>query len=93
VLARGADATTATAFRDRCPAAVTQFQVSELPGPGVGGEAGDPVPADTGEPQPGAGVGLFLADDHPHPLRPGRQVQRPVSSATQAPGRTRPPAS
>ena len=52
-----------------------------VPGPraarsGVGGEAGEPVPADVGEPQLGAGVRAFLADDHPHPLRPGGQVQQ-----------------
>ena len=58
------------------PAAVAQFQVGELPGPGVGGEGGDAVPADVGEPQLRAGVGAFLADDHPHPGRPGRQVQQ-----------------
>ena len=57
-------------------AAVAQFQVSELPGPGVGGEGGDAVPADVGEPQLRAGVGAFLADDHPHPGRPGGQVQQ-----------------
>jgi hypothetical protein len=37
------------------PAPVPQFEVSELPGGGVGGEAGDAVPADVGEPQVRAG--------------------------------------
>jgi hypothetical protein len=30
-----------------------------------------------GEAQMGAGVRAFVADDHPHPLRPARQVQQP----------------
>ena len=54
------------------PAAVTQFEVGELPAGGVGGERGEPVPVDVGEAQLGAGVRAFLADDHPHPGRPGR---------------------
>jgi hypothetical protein len=37
------------------PAAVPQFQVSELAGLGIGGEGGDAVPADVGEPQLGPG--------------------------------------
>jgi hypothetical protein len=56
--------------------AVPQLEVSELPSPGVGGEAGDAVPVDAGEPQLDSGVGAFLVDDHPHPGRPGRQVQQ-----------------
>ena len=53
------------------PAPVTQFQVSELPGPGVGRERSDAVPVDVGEPQLRAEVGTFLADGHPHSGRPG----------------------
>ena len=34
------------------------------------------MPADVGEPQLRAGVGAFLADDDPHPGRPGGQVQQ-----------------
>jgi hypothetical protein len=54
---------------------VPQFQASELPALGAGGEAGDPVAVDVGEPQLRAGVRAFLAGDQPHPLRPGGQVQ------------------
>jgi hypothetical protein len=39
-------------------------------GGGVGGERGDPVPVHVGDPQLGAEVGPFLADDDPHPGRP-----------------------
>jgi hypothetical protein len=35
------------------------------------------VPAGVGEPQLRAGVGAFLADDHPHPIRPADQVGQP----------------
>jgi hypothetical protein len=59
------------------PAPVPQFQVRELAFPGAGGEGGEPVPVDVGEPQLRAGMGPFLADDDPHPGRPGRQVQHP----------------
>ena len=74
-------------------AAVPQFEVSELPAAGVGGESGEPVAINVGEAQLRAGVGAFLADDHPHPLWPAARSARPVSSATQAPGRTWPLAS
>jgi len=57
------------------PAPVAQFQVGQLPAAGAGGKAGEPVPAGVGEPQLRAGVRAFLADDHPHARRPGRQVQ------------------
>jgi len=57
-------------------AAVAQFEVSELPAAGVGGEAGEPVAINAGEPQLRARVGAFLADDHPHPFRPAAQVQQ-----------------
>ena len=54
------------------PAAMPQFQVRELPVLGVGGEAGEAVAIDVGEPQLRAGMGAFLADDHPHPFWPAR---------------------
>jgi hypothetical protein len=43
---------------------------------GVGGEGGEPVPVDVGEPQLRPGMGPLLADDDPHPGRPGRQVHQ-----------------
>ena len=58
------------------PAAVPQLQVRELAVLGVGGEGGEPVPVDVGEPQLRPGMGPFLADDDPHPGGPGRQVQQ-----------------
>jgi hypothetical protein len=39
-------------------------------------QTSDPMPAGVGEPQPGAGVGAFLADDQAHAGRRGRQVQQ-----------------
>ena len=57
-----------------CPAPVTEFQVSELAAFGAGGEGGEPVPVDVGEPQLRAGVGAFFADDHPVPLQNSPQV-------------------
>lgn len=64
------------ALRIRCLAAVPQFQVRELAAVGVGGKAGEPVPADVGAPQLCAGVRAFLAGDHPHPGRPAGEVQQ-----------------
>jgi hypothetical protein len=61
------------------PAAVAQFQVSELPGLGVSGEAGDPVPADVGEPQLGAGseaTGPASSNAPAWDTGPGRQQTR-----------------
>ena len=55
-------------------AAVAQFQVSELAGLGIGGETGEPVLINIGEPQPRTGVRAFFADDHSHPLWPAGQV-------------------
>ena len=49
----------------------------ELPTFGVGGERGEPVAVGVGEPQLGAGVWSFGADDDPHPGRPPGQVQQP----------------
>jgi hypothetical protein len=40
-----------TCRRTTDPAAVPQFQVRELAVPGVGGERGEPVPVEVGEPQ------------------------------------------
>src|SRR6185437_17117262 len=56
-------------------AAVPQFQVGELAASGAGGEAGDAVAVDVGEPQLRARVRAFLADDDPHPFRPAGQVE------------------
>jgi hypothetical protein len=70
--------------------AVPQFQVSQLPGLSAGGKRGEPVPVDIGEPELRTRMRAFFADDDPHALRPGRQVQGPVSSATHAPSRTPP---
>jgi hypothetical protein len=58
-----------------CAAAVAQFEIGELPALGVGGEAGEAVTVSVGEPQLGAGVWPFLADDHPHPGWPGCEVE------------------
>jgi hypothetical protein len=61
----------------RGPLPVAEFQVSELPFLRVGGEGGEPVPVEVGEPQLRARVRAFFPDDDPHPGRPGRQVQQP----------------
>ena len=53
-----------------------QVQVGQLPGPGRGGEAGEPVPADVGEPQLRARMRAFLADDDPQSFRPAGQVEQ-----------------
>ena len=58
------------------PAPVAQLEVGELAGAGVGDERGDPHPVDVLEPQLGAGVGPFLADDHAHVLGPSGQVHQ-----------------
>jgi hypothetical protein len=49
---------------------VAELQVGKLAAPGVGGEAGEAVAVDVGEPQLRARVRTFLADDDPHPGRP-----------------------
>ena len=58
-------------------APVPEFQVRELAFLRVGGEGSEPVPVDVGEPQLRPGMRPLLADDDPHPGRPGRQVQHP----------------
>jgi hypothetical protein len=50
--------------------------------------SGDAVPVDVGEPQADRRVGAYLADDHPHALRPVDRLSSSVTSATQAPSRT-----
>jgi hypothetical protein len=55
---------------------VAQLEVGELAACGAGGEAGEPVPVDVGEPQLRAGVRALLADDDPHAIRPAIQVQQ-----------------
>ena len=58
------------------PLPVPQLQVSELAFLRIGGEAGEPVAVDVGEPQLRARVRAFPADDDPHPGRPAVQVQQ-----------------
>ena len=62
------------------PAAVSQLPVGQLPVPcsgwRVGGQASEPVSVGVGEPQLRTRMGAFLAHDHPHPGRPGRQVEQ-----------------
>jgi hypothetical protein len=60
------------------PAAVAQFQVSQLPGPGGRGEARERVPVNVGEPQLRAGVRAFLPHDDPHPFWPAGQGEQPA---------------
>jgi hypothetical protein len=59
------------------PLPVPQLQVSELALLRIGGEAGEPVPVDVGEPQLRARVRALLADDDPHPRGPAIQVRQP----------------
>ena len=54
-----------------------QLQASELAALGVGGEGGEPVPVDVGEPQLRPGMRPLLADDDTHPGRPAAGVQQP----------------
>jgi hypothetical protein len=55
---------------------VPEFQVSELAALSVGGEAGEPVPVDVGEPQLRSRVRALFPDDDPHPAGPAVQVQQ-----------------
>ena len=61
-----------------------QFEVGELAASGAGGKAGETVPVLIDEPQLGAGVRAFLADDHPMPFGHDDRSRRPVSSAIRA---------
>ncbi len=72
------------------PAAVPQFQVRELAFPGVGGERGEPVPVEVGEPQLGPGCGRSLPTMTRIPAGQEDRSSRPVMSATQAPSLTCP---
>jgi hypothetical protein len=60
--------------------AVAQFQARELTGHDpvgrVGDKPGDAVSVGIGESQLRPGVGTFLAQDQPGPVRPGRQVHQ-----------------
>ena len=56
---------------------MAELEVGELAALRVGGERGEPVPVEVGEPQLGAGVRALLADDDPHPGRPGGKLQQP----------------
>lgn len=57
------------------PGGGPQFEVVELAAFRAGGEAGDAVAVDVGEPQLRARVRAFLADDDPHALRPAGQAE------------------
>jgi hypothetical protein len=63
------------------PTPMPQLQVGELAarpaGRGVGGERGQPMPVGVGDPQLRAGVRALPAHDHPHPGRPGSEVEQP----------------
>jgi hypothetical protein len=72
---------------------VAEFQVSELAALGVGGEGGETVAVDVGEPQLRAGVRAFLRTMTRIPRGQFTRSSMPVISATQAPGRAWPPAS
>jgi hypothetical protein len=52
------------------PQPVTELQCGDRPVRGVGRETSDPHAVRVGDPQLGARVRPFLADDQPHPLRP-----------------------
>jgi hypothetical protein len=71
------------------PLPVAEFQVSELAFPRVGGEGGEPVPVDVGEPQLGCGRSLRTMTRIP--AGQDNRSSSPVMSATQAPSRTCPP--
>lgn len=57
-----------------CPLSVPQFECGDRDAGGVGGETGEPQAVGVGEPQLGARVWPFLADDQPQPLRPTCQA-------------------
>ena len=59
------------------PAPVQQLQVRELALLRVGGEGGEPVPVDVGEPQWRPRARAFLTDYDPHPGRPGGKIEHP----------------
>jgi hypothetical protein len=67
---------------------VPQFQVCELPVPGVGGEGGEPVPVDVSEPQLRARVRALLRTIIRIPAGQEDMSRMPVMSATHAPSRT-----
>ena len=72
------------------PAAVPQFQVGELAFPRVGGEGGEPVPVDVGEPQLRPGCGRSLRTMTRIPAGQDDRSSISVMSATQAPSLTCP---
>jgi hypothetical protein len=55
---------------------VSQFQLLEGAGGGVGRERGEAVAVDVIEAELRAGMGPFAADDHPHPCRPAVEVEQ-----------------
>lgn len=63
----------------RAPGAspVPRFQVGQLPTSGARGERGQPVAIRVGESELGIGMGMFGADDDPHPLRLAGQREHP----------------
>jgi hypothetical protein len=72
------------------PAAVPQFQVGELAFLRVGGEGGEPVPIEVGEPQLHTGCGRSLRTMTRIPAGQPDRLTSPVMSATHAPSRTWP---
>ena len=58
------------------PPVVPQLQISELAFAGAGGEGGEPVPVDVGEPQLRPGMRALLPHDQPHPGQPAVQLEQ-----------------
>jgi hypothetical protein len=56
---------------------VAELEVGELTCRRVGGERGEVVAVEVGEPPLRPGVRPFIADDDPHPGRPGGKVEQP----------------
>jgi hypothetical protein len=67
------------------PVTVPQFQVRELAFPRVGGERGEPVPVEVGEPELRPGCGRSLRTMTRIPAGQEERSSIPVTSATQAP--------
>ena len=70
------------------PAAVPQLEVGQLPAAGAGGEAGEPVPVRSVNRSWAPGCGRSLRTITRIPFGQAARSSMPVSSATQAPGRT-----
>src|SRR5699024_7642160 len=70
------------------PVAVTQFQISELPGEGVGRKAGQPVAVGVSDGQLRPGVVPLGTHDQSYPLGPGRQIDHVSDLDESGPWRT-----